>query len=174
MEFRSATTRLTITYSRRNRSKLCRISSRQFTTQSVKPGTLVEFCPCGAACSFFTMPHFNMSVASDPTSSFQVRSKAKTLKALMGDTIPFFGDHVELSDGANDFASTLGVGGVVGTQFVLPSLTAKRGKSDLTPEREKEFEKWLRIYRDKMLAREQYLGQLYDICFDGPQTHSIV
>ena len=143
------------------------------TAQSVKPGTLVEFCPCGTAFSFFTMPHFNMSVASDPTSSFQVRSKAKTLKALMGDTIPFFGDHVELSDGGNDFASTVGVGGVVGTQFVIPSLVEKRSRSDLTPAREKEFEKWLRIYRDKMLSKGQYLGQLYDIGFDAPETHAI-
>ena len=143
------------------------------TAQSVKPGTLVEFCPCGTAFSFFTMPHFNMSVASDPTSSFQVRSKAKTLKALMGDTIPFFGDHVELSDGGNDFASTLGVGGVVGTQFVIPSLVEKRSRSDLTPAREKEFEKWLHIYRDKMLSKGQYLGQLYDIGFDAPETHAI-
>jgi alpha-galactosidase len=143
------------------------------TAQAVKPGTLVEFCPCGTAFSFFTMPHFNMSVASDPTSSFQVRSKAKTLKALMGDNVPFFGDHVELSDGANDFASTLGVGGVVGTQFVLPSLVTKHGKSDLTPAREKDFEKWLGIYREKMLSKGQYLGQLYDIGFDVPETHAI-
>jgi alpha-galactosidase len=143
------------------------------TAQSVKPGALVEFCPCGTAYSFFTMPHFNMSVASDPESSFQVRSKAKTLKALMGDNVPFFGDHVELSDGGNDFASTVGVGGVVGTQFVLPSLVTKHGKSDLTPEREKEFEKWLRIYREKMLSKGQYLGHLYDIGFDVPETHVI-
>jgi alpha-galactosidase len=143
------------------------------TAQAVKPGALVEFCPCGTAFSFFTMPHFNMSVASDPRGSFQVRSKAKTLKALIGDSVPYFGDHVELSDGANDFASTIGVGGVVGTQFVLPSLAEKRSKSDLTPEREKIFEKWLGIYRDKMLARGQYLGQLYDIGYDVPETHVI-
>src|SRR5450631_2682903 len=143
------------------------------TAQAVKPGALVEFCPCGTAYSFFTMPHFNMSVASDPTSSFQVRSKAKTLKALMGDSVPFFGDHVELSDGADDFASTVGVGGVVGTQFVLPSLVKKRSKFDLTPAQEKKFETWLRIYNDKMLSRGQYLGQLYDIGFDVPETHVI-
>lgn len=143
------------------------------TAQSVKPGALVEFCPCGTAYSFFTMPYFNMSVASDPTSSFQVRSKAKTLKALMGDDLPFFGDHVELSDGGNDFASTLGVGGVVGTQFVLPSLVSKRSKSDLTTAREKTFEKWLGIYRQKMLSRGEYLGELYDIGFDVPETHVI-
>ena len=143
------------------------------TAQSVKPGALVEFCPCGTAYSFFTMPYFNMSVASDPTSSFQVRSKAKTLKALMGDDLPFFGDHVELSDGGNDFASTLGVGGVVGTQFVLPSLVSKHGKSDLTQAREANFEKWLQIYREKMLSRGRYLGELYDIGFDVPETHVI-
>jgi alpha-galactosidase len=143
------------------------------TAQAVKPGALVEFCPCGTAYSFFTMPYFNMSVASDPTSSFQVRSKAKTLKALMGDDLPFFGDHVELSDGGNDFASTLGVGGVVGTQFVLPSQVSKHGKSDLTAAREAHFEKWLQIYREKMLSRGQYLGELYDIGFDAPETHVI-
>ncbi len=67
----------------------------------------------------------------------------------------------------------LGVGGVVGTQFVLPSLVTKHGKSDLTPAREKDFEKWLRIYREKMLSKGQYLGQLYDIGFDVPETHVI-
>jgi alpha-galactosidase len=143
------------------------------TARSVKPDVLVEFCPCGTAYSFFTMPHFNMSVASDPESSFQVRSKGKTLKALMGDNIPYFGDHVELSDGANDFASTVGVGGVVGTQFVLPSLATKHDKSDLTPEREKVFEKWVGLYKNKMLSRGEYLGDLYDIGFDRPEAHAI-
>ena len=143
------------------------------TARSVKPDALVEFCPCGTAYSFFTMPHFNMSVASDPESSFQIRSKGKTLKALMGDNIPYFGDHVELSDGANDFASTVGVGGVVGTQFVLPNLVKKHSTSDLTPEREKVFEKWLQIYREKMLSRGEYRGELYDIGFDLPEAHAI-
>jgi alpha-galactosidase len=143
------------------------------TARSVKPDALVEFCPCGTAYSFFTMPHFNMSVASDPESSFQIRSKGKTLKALMGDNIPYFGDHVELSDGAIDFASTVGVGGVVGTQFVLPNLVKKHSTSDLTPQREKIFEKWLSVYKDKMLSRGEYLGDLYDIGFDRPEAHVI-
>jgi len=143
------------------------------TARSVKPDAMVEFCPCGTAYSFFTMPHFNMSVASDPESSFQIRSKGKTLKALMGDNVPYFGDHVELSDGAIDFASTVGVGGVVGTQFVLPKLVTKHSKSDLTPARQKVFEKWLHIYKDKMLSRGEYLGGLYDIGFDRPEAHVI-
>jgi alpha-galactosidase len=141
--------------------------------QSAKPGSLVEFCPCGTAFSFYTMPHFNMSVASDPKGSFQVRSKGKTIKGLMGDDVPYFGDHVELSDNHDDFASTLGIGGVVGTQFVLPSLVEKHGRFDLTPEREKSFTKWLELYQQKDLARGQYLGTLYDIGFDLPEAHVI-
>jgi alpha-galactosidase len=141
--------------------------------QSAKPGSLVEFCPCGTSFSFFTMPHFNMSVASDPTSSYQVRSKGKTLKGLMGDDVPYFGDHVELSDGHDDFASTLGVGGVVGTQFVLPSLVTKHDRFDLTPAHAKTFQKWMDLYREKGLSRGQYLGTLYDIGFDLPETHVI-
>ncbi len=143
------------------------------TARSVRPDALVEFCACGTAYSFFTMPHFNMSVASDPESSFQVRSKGKTFKALMGDNIPYLGDYVELSDGAIDFASTVGVGGVVGTMFVLPNLVTKHDKSDLTPQREKIFEKWLSIYKEEMLSRGEYLGGLYDIGFDRPEAHVI-
>ncbi len=141
--------------------------------QKAKPGALVEFCPCGTAYSFFTMPHFNMSVASDPESSFQVRSKGKTIKGLMGDDVPYFGDHVELSDNHDDFASTLGIGGVVGTQFVLPSLVEKHGRFDLTPDRAKLFTKWLDLYQEKGLSHGQYLGTLYDIGFDLPEAHVI-
>jgi alpha-galactosidase len=143
------------------------------TARSLKPDALVEFCPCGTAYSFFTMPHFNMSVASDPESSFQIRSKGKTLKALMGDNVPYFGDHVELSDGGIDFASTVGVGGVVGTQFVLPELVKKHTKFDLTPGHRKIFDKWIGIYKDKMLSRGEYVGGLYDIGFDRPEAHVI-
>jgi len=91
----------------------------------------------------------------------------------MGDNVPYFGDHVELSDQAIDFASTVGVGGVVGTQFVLPNLVTKHGKSDLTPGRQKIFEEWMRIYNEKMISRGEYLGDLYDIGFDLPETHVI-
>jgi alpha-galactosidase len=87
--------------------------------------------------------------------------------------VPYFGDHVELSDEAIDFASTVGVGGVVGTQFVLPNLVRKHGKSDLTAQRQKIFEKWLHIYNGKMLSRGEYLGDLYDIGFDLPEAHVI-
>ena len=115
------------------------------------------------------MPHFNMRVASDPESSYQVRSKGKTLKALMGDNVPYFGDHVELSDGSNDFASTAGVGGVNGTGFVLPRRVPKYGKSDLTSECEKP-----RTSIRTRCFHAETLGDLYDIGFDRPSlTQSV-
>ena len=99
------------------------------TARSIKPDALVEFCPCGTAFNFYTLPNLNMSVASDPHNSWQVRTKGKTLKALHGDAIAYFGDHVELSDGRQDFASTLGIGGVVGTQFTWPPGSAQRNRA---------------------------------------------
>jgi alpha-galactosidase len=141
--------------------------------QRIKPGALVEFCPCGTAYSFFTMPYYNMSVASDPSSSWQVRTKGKALKALLGDGVPYFGDHVELSDNASDFASTVGVGGVVGSQFTLPAVASRATQFDLTPARRKIFEKWVGLYKEKMLSEGEYEGTLYDIGFDRPEAHAI-
>jgi alpha-galactosidase len=143
------------------------------TARSIKPDALVEFCPCGTAYSFFTLPYMNMSVASDPESSWQVRTKGKTLKALEGDGMAYFGDHVELSDGHDDFASTIGVGGVVGTQFTWPPGSARRKEFDLTPEKVTLWEKWVPIYKQQMLSQGEYLGTLYDIGFDRPEAHAI-
>src|ERR1039458_6166155 len=156
------------------------------TARSIKPDALVEWCPCGTSYNFFTLPYMNMTVASDPGSSLQIRIKGKTLKALHGDSIAYFGDHVQLASrparpGAasrpprDDFASTVGVGGVLGTDFTWPpgSAGGNRTSGDLTPEKEQLFEKWLNIYRDKMLPHGEYLGGLYDVGFDQPETHAI-
>jgi alpha-galactosidase len=143
------------------------------TALSFKPDALVELCPCGTAYSFFTLPYLNMAVASDPESSWQIRTKGKTLKALMGDSVAYFGDHVELSDGRQDFASTVGIGGVVGTEFTWPAGASKNKRGDLTPEREEIWRRWIGLYREKMLSRGEYLGALYDIGFDRPEAHAI-
>jgi alpha-galactosidase len=140
----------------------------------VKPEAVVEICPCGTAYSFFTMPYLNMTVGSDPGSSWQVRLKGKTLKALHGDAVAYFGDHVEMSEGGEDFASTLGVGGVVGTNFAWPGAPGKKNpKLLLTPAREATWAFWVKLYQDKRLSEGEYLGELYDIGFDRPEAHAI-
>jgi len=139
-----------------------------------KPAAVVEICPCGTAYSFFMLPYLNMTVGSDPASSWQVRLKGKTLKALHGDRVAYFGDHVELSDGGEDFASTVGVGGVIGTNFAWPGAPGKKDpKLLLSPRRERLWKQWTDVYQAKRLPDGEYLGSLYDIGFDRPETHAV-
>jgi alpha-galactosidase len=138
-----------------------------------KPDAVVEICPCGTMYSFFNLPHMNQAVASDPESSWQIRLKGKTLKALMGSGATYYGDHVELSDGGDDFASSVGVGAVIGTKFTWPPGSAERTRYDLTPEREEVWKQWLEIYTSKMLPKGTYRGELYDLGFDRPEAHAI-
>lgn len=137
------------------------------------PDALIEICPCGTAYSFHTMPYMTQGVASDPTSSWQVRLKGKTLKALMGTSTPYFGDHVELTSSGEDFASQVGIGAVIGTKFTWPVGAKEGSPAELTPEREQHWAKWSAIYEQTRLAEGRYRGELYDLGFDRPEAHAI-
>ncbi len=139
----------------------------------LNPNAVVEICPCGTAYSFFNLPAQNQAVASDPLSSWQVRHKGKSLKALMGPEGAYCGDHVELSTGGEDFASSIGIGAVVASKFTLPGINIPEPKLALTPEKEKLWAKALDIYHKKMLPTGQYRGELYDIGFDKPEAHAV-
>jgi alpha-galactosidase len=143
------------------------------TALSIVPDALIEICPCGTAYSFFNMPYMTQGVASDPTSSWQVRHKGRTLKALMGASTPYFGDHVELTSSGEDFASQIGIGAVIGTKFTWPVGAKPESSAELTPEREKKWAKWSEIYEKTRLPEGSYMGELYDIGFYRPETHSI-
>jgi alpha-galactosidase len=140
---------------------------------SIKPDAVMEICPCGTSQSVFNMAYQNQAVGSDPLTSWQVRLKGKSLKALMGPHAPYCGDHVELSDGGNDFASSVGIGAVVATKFALPGIPIPEPALALTPEKEKLWAKWIALYRDKMLPTGTYHGELYDIGFDKPEAHAV-
>lgn len=143
------------------------------TATAIKPHAVMEICPCGCNCSFYNMAYMNQSVSSDPLSSWQIRLKGKTFKALMGRTA-YYGDHVELSDGGTDFASSFGVGAVLGTKFTWPKDNPQAAASYLlTPEKEAIWKKWFSLYNDMMLSKEAYLGELYDIGYDKPEAHAI-
>ncbi|MFB0516193.1 MAG: glycoside hydrolase family 36 protein, partial [Candidatus Neomarinimicrobiota bacterium] len=144
------------------------------TALSIKPEAVVEICPCGTAYNFFMLPYMNQAVSSDPLSSWQIRLKGKTLRALSGNDVAYYGDHVELSDGGTDFASTVGIGGVIGTKFTWPVGAKADSEHDLTPVRVEEWDKWGRIYREKMLSQGTYRGELYDLGFDRPEAHAIL
>ncbi|WP_431873207.1 glycoside hydrolase family 36 protein [Amycolatopsis sacchari] len=133
---------------------------------------VVELCPCGTAFAFHNLPYVDQYPASDPESSYQVRSKGKTMKALMGPGSSYAGDHVELSDGGDDFASSYGVGAVLSTKFTYPAASAE-DPYVLTPEKEVLWRKWVGLYRQNMLSTGEYRGELYDIGFDKPEAHVV-
>lgn len=141
--------------------------------QYLKPGAVVENCPCGTCMSYFNMASINQTVSSDPLTSWQIRHKGKAYKALAPKTA-YYGDHVELSDNGNDFASSFGIGAVLGTKFTIPRDDHSSLKDNLlTPEKEKIWKKWFGLYNKLMLSKGEYLGGLYDLGYDKPETHVI-
>ena len=137
--------------------------------QEADPKALIELCPCGTAFAFHNLPYVDQYPASDPLSSYQVRHKGKTMKALMGRGSSYVGDHVELSDGGKDFASSYGVGAVLSTKFTYPD-----GPGNvLTPKKEALWRKWIDLYKENMLSTGTYRGELYDIGFDKPEAHVV-
>jgi alpha-galactosidase len=143
------------------------------TATQLNPEAVVELCPCGTSYSFFNFRSFNHAPASDPESSWQVRHKGKALKALMGTSAAFAGDHVELSAGGCDFASTVGIGGIVSTKFTWPVDPKPKDSFLLTPAREALWRKWIALYNEHQLPLGNYRGELYDIGFDKPETHVV-
>jgi alpha-galactosidase len=147
--------------------------------REANPQAVVELCPCGTVFNFHNLPATDQYPTSDPTSSFQVRSKGKSYKAIIGHGSSLAGDHVELSDNGDDFASSVGIGAVISTKFTWPKDTDKPvetlppGGYVLTPAKEALWRKWVTIYKDHMLPRGEYLGHLYDIAFDKPEGHAI-
>ncbi|MDQ1035401.1 hypothetical protein QFZ75_001817 [Streptomyces sp. V3I8] len=140
---------------------------------AANPDALVELCPCGTAFAFHNLPYVDQYPSSDPESSYQVRSKGKSMKALMGAGSSYAGDHVELSDDGDDFASSYGVGAVLSTKFTLPGTGAPDKATDLTPEKEVLWRKWVSLYEKNMLSTGEYRGELYDIGFDKPEAHVV-
>jgi alpha-galactosidase len=143
------------------------------TATAIDPEAVLELCPCGTSYSAFNFPYMNQAPASDPESSWQVRLKGKTLKALMGPSAAYAGDHVELSDHHDDFASTVGVGAIVSTKFTWPLDPKPKDSFLLTPEKERKWRRWIALYNEKMLPLGTYRGELYDIGFDRPETHAV-
>ncbi len=143
------------------------------TAIAINPDAVVEICPCGTSYAFHNMPAMNQTVASDPESSWQVRLKGKTIKALMGPSAAYTGDYVELGDHGDDFASSVGIGANVETMFTLPGDPRPENGLILTPAREILWRKWIALYNTKMLPKGEYRGELYDIGFNKPEAHVV-
>jgi alpha-galactosidase len=111
-----------------------------------------------------------------------VRRRIKMYKALLGPQSAVYGDHVELSamnkvgtdwkEHGDDFASTIGTGGVVGTKFVWPDPGPKFKDVNLTPAKEERWKQWIGVYNQKMLSKGDFLD-LYVTGYDAPEAYAI-
>ncbi len=152
------------------------------TTRALKPDAVTQICPCGTPPNLAWLPYLDQAVTADPVGSVQVRRRIKMYKALLGPEAAVYGDHVELSevrqqggkevDSGTDFASTVGVGGVPGTKFVLAGADPEFRSLFLTPERESHWRKWLGLYDARLLSQGTFLN-LYTYGFDAPEGYAI-
>ena len=152
------------------------------TTRAIKPYSVTQSCPCGTPPSLAWLPFMDQAVTADPVGALQVRRRIKMYKALLGPESAVYGDHVELSamtrsgnswrEHGEDFASTIGTGGVVGTKFVWPSPGPKFQSVALTPDKEQHWKKWIDIYNNKMLSKGTF-RDLYVYGYDVPEGYAI-
>ena len=153
------------------------------TTRALKPDSVTQSCPCGTPPSLAWLRFMDQAVTADPVGSIQVRRRVKMYKALLGPHAAVYGDHVELTrvsntftdnelDEGEDFASTLGTGGVLGTKFTWPDYGPKFKTVYLNPEKEAHWKKWISLYNEKMLSKGAFKN-LYVYGFDSPEAYAI-
>lgn len=75
------------------------------------------------------------------------------------------------SEHGDDFASTIGTGGVVGTKFVWPD-PGKFKPVVLTEQKEAHWKKWIGLYNQKMLSKGTFRN-LYVTGYDVPEGYAI-
>jgi alpha-galactosidase len=153
------------------------------TTRALKADSVTQSCPCGTPPSLAWLRYMDQAVTADPVGSVQVRRRIKMYKALLGPHAAIYGDHVELSriSGANtnneqdvgdDFASTLGAGGVLGTKFTWPDYGPKLKNVYLNSTKDAHWKKWISLYNEKMLSKGDFLD-LYVYGYDTPEAYAI-
>ena len=153
------------------------------TTRALKADSVTQSCPCGTPPSLAWLRYMDQAVTADPVGSVQVRRRMKMYKALLGPNAAIYGDHVELTriskantekeqDVGDDFASTLGTGGVLGTKFTWPSQGPKFKNVNLTNEKDAHWRKWIGLYNQKMLSKGNFLD-LYVYGYDVPEAYAI-
>jgi alpha-galactosidase len=153
------------------------------TTRALKPDSVTQSCPCGTPPNLAWLRYMDQAVTADPVGAIQVRRRIKMYKALLGPNAAIYGDHVELTrlahafsndeqDLGEDFASTLGTGGVLGTKFTWPDYGPKFKTVYLSPAKEAHWKEWISLYNEKMLSKGNFLD-LYVYGFDFPEAYVI-
>jgi len=153
------------------------------TTRALKSDSVTQSCPCGTPPNLAWLRYMDQAVTADPVGSMQVRRRMKMYKAVLGANAAIYGDHVELTkitgadtgneqDLGEDFASTMGTGGVLGTKFTWPDYGPKLKNVYLNRTKEEHWKKWIKLYNDKMLSKGIFRN-LYVYGYDVPEAYAI-
>lgn len=153
------------------------------TTRALKADSVTQSCPCGTPPNLAWLRYMDQAVTADPVGSVQVRRRIKMYKALLGPNAAIYGDHVELTriagvntnneqDVGDDFASTMGTGGVLGTKFTWPDYGPKLKNVYLNRTKEAHWKKWIALYNERMLSKGTFLD-LYVYGYDAPEAYAI-
>lgn len=133
--------------------------------QEIKPGCAIEMCECGRPHDPFKMPYYNITNASDANNKEQVRRRLKVEKALNGSKVYFNPGYI-LPESKEDWGydpceidECVAMGGYFETYY-----------TELTPEKKKEWLKWMKVYQEEEIYKGEYLN-LYDIAHDVPEFH---
>jgi alpha-galactosidase len=113
------------------------------------------------------MPYYDIANASDPVSTWMVRSRVKAEKAIRGGTFAV-GDCYQIPmqewDGYSvpeSFETAIGTGAQLTTFY-----------THLDDRQKGLWSRWFHEYRDLGLASAEYVN-LYDLAFDLPETHVV-
>src|SRR5258705_14002853 len=137
-------------------------------TRELNADSVPQSCPCGTPPNLAWLLYMDQAVTADPVGSIQVRRRVKMYKALLGPEAAVYGDHVELTrirnasgdneqDLGEDFASTLGTGGVLGTKFTWPDYGAKFKTVYLNQEKKAHWKSGSDWKKKKSCPRGQFL-----------------
>jgi alpha-galactosidase len=133
--------------------------------QSIKPGYAIEMCECGRPHDPYKMPYYNITNASDATTKAQVRQKLKVEKALNGSKVYFNPGYISPESKEDwgydpcEIDECVAMGGYFETYY-----------TELTPEKKKEWLRWMEIYREEGIYKGEYMN-LYDVANDAPEFH---
>ncbi|NQT23825.1 alpha-galactosidase [candidate division KSB1 bacterium] len=133
--------------------------------QSIKPGYAIEMCECGRPHDPYKMPFYNITNASDANNKEQVRQRLKVEKALNGSKVYFNPGYILPESKADwgydpcEIDECVAMGGYFESYY-----------TELTPEKKKEWLKWMKIYKEEAIYKGEYLN-LYDVANDLPEFH---
>lgn len=137
------------------------------TLHQLKNDPYHEVCICSMPHSPYNMPYYDIANASDPVSTWEVRSRIKVEKAIRGGTFAV-GDCYQIPiqewDGYSvpeSFESAIGTGAQLTTFYV-----------HLDERQRALWNRWFHEYRDLGLGQAEYVN-LYDLAFDKPEVHVV-